>query len=197
MKKEIFAGIGLGLLVGTIIGLSIAEVTGIILGALTSLLAAFFGLRSGKEGETGNQIVIGTFSLVCVLSIFFGLFIRTHNLLTPSLENEVKEYKAAYFDSAEIKRIILFKHIGLIPEGYSFSKDAIQTSQNSVLMAGDEGAIYLCNAVNENSNLDEIKKAFDNSGGKFTTIERKLSLVITDTANLRSTLLYLKTLLCE
>jgi len=197
MKKEIFAGFGLGLLVGTIIGLSIAEVTGIILGALTSLLAAFFGLRGNKEGEAGNQVAIGAFSIVCVLSIFFGLFIRTHNLLSQSLENEIKEYKAANFDTSEIKKIILFKHVGLIPEGYSFSKDAIQSSRNSVLMSGDEGAIYLCDAVNDNSDLDEIKRAFDNSGGKFATIERKLTNVIPDTAKLRSTLIFFKTIICE
>ena len=55
MKRDLISGFALGLLVGLLIGLSIAQVTGIILGALTSLLAAFFGLRPDKEGETGNE----------------------------------------------------------------------------------------------------------------------------------------------
>jgi len=59
MKRDLISGFALGLLVGLLIGLSIAQVTGIILGALTSLLAAFFGLRPDKEGETGNKVVIG------------------------------------------------------------------------------------------------------------------------------------------
>ncbi|MEO6812869.1 MAG: hypothetical protein ABI172_03000 [Ginsengibacter sp.] len=197
MKKEIFAGLGLGILIGTIIGLSIAQVTGIILGALTSLLAAFFGLRGSKEGEKGNQMIIGTFSFACVLSVFLGLYIRTHNFFSPSLESEVKEYKTAFFDTSEIKKIILFKQLGLLPEGYSFSKDAIHTNQNSVLMSGDEKSLYLCEAIDENSSLDEIKKSFDNSGGKYSEIEKRLSLVISDTSNLRSTLLFFKSIICE
>jgi hypothetical protein len=186
MKKEIYAGLGLGLLIGTIIGLSITEVTGIVLGALTSLLTAFFGLRTSREGETGNQIVIGTFS-----------FTRTHNSFTPSLENEIKEYKMAFFDTSEIKKIILFKQLGLIPQGYTFSKDAIQKNRNSVLMAGEGKALYLCDAIYDNSTLDEIKKAFDNSGGKYNEIENKLSNVISDSAKLHNTLLFFKNMICE
>ncbi len=197
MKKEIFAGIGLGLLVGTIIGLSIAQVTGIILGALTSLLAAFFGLRTGKEGETGNQVIIGSFGITCVLAIFLGLFIRTHNLLAPSLQNDIKEYKAAFFDTGDIKKIILFKELGLVPQGYSFSKEAIQVNKSSVLMSGDDNAVYLCGAVNENSTIEEITKAFDNSGGKFADIENRLSNAIKDPEELRKTLLFFKALICE
>ena len=54
MKRDLISGFALGLLVGLLIGLSIAQVTGVILGALTSLLAAFFGLRPDKEGETAH-----------------------------------------------------------------------------------------------------------------------------------------------
>jgi len=197
MKKNIFAGLGLGLLIGTIIGLSIAQVTGIILGALTSLLAAFFGLRSNKDGEIGNQIIIGTFSISCLLSIFFGLYIRTHNLLSPSLSSEIKEYKNAYFDTAEIKKIILFKELGLIPDGYNFSKEKKQTNRQTALMAGNQGVIDLCNAVDDNSTLKDVKEAFDESGGKYSEIEKRLTLAIADSTELRNTLLFFKKLICE
>lgn len=196
MKKNIFAGIGLGLLTGTIIGLSIAEVTGIILGALTSLLAAFFGLRANKEGERGNQIIIGTFSVTCLVSIFFGLFIRTHNLLSPSLASEIKEYKDAYFDTVEIKKIILFKELGLIPNGYSFSKEAKQLNRQSLLMAGDNNSMELCSLISDDSSLPDIKEAYDVSGGKYKEIETQLSMVIKDTTDLRNTLLTLKQIIC-
>lgn len=142
MRKDIFSGAGLGLLVGVIIGISIAELTGIILGALTSLLAAFFGLRSNSEGEKGNQLVIGSFSFTCVLAIFLGLLIRTHNFLAPSLASQIKEYELASFDSAEIREIILLKEFGIIPEGYSFSKEARQMNRNSILMADETSETY-------------------------------------------------------
>ncbi|MFN8257844.1 MAG: hypothetical protein U0W24_19260 [Bacteroidales bacterium] len=197
MKKEIFSGLGLGLLIGIIIGLSIAEVTGIILGALTSLLAAFFGLRSTLDGEKGNQLIIGTFSFSCVLSIFLGLFIRTHNLLAPSLTSQIKEYKLASFDSNEIKKIILLKEFGLVPEGSSFSKEAKQSTEKSVLMTSNNQELYLCNDIDSNSTLEEIKRAYVNSGSQYADFEIKLSNIITDKTELRNTLIYFKTLICD
>ena len=196
MKKDIYAGIALGILVGGIIGLSIAQVTGIILGALTSLLAAFFGLRPNNEGETGNQMIIGTFSIACLFAIFGGLYIRTNNLFSPSLEKDIKLYQEAKFTSDEIKQIILVKKLGLIPKEFSFVPEAKSTNDQTVLMAGDEG-IFLCNDITENSTLTEIKLSFDNSGGKYQKIEQNLSEIISDTTELRNTLLYLKDLICE
>jgi hypothetical protein len=197
MKKEIFAGLGLGVLIGTIIGLSIAEVTGIILGALTSLLAAFFGLRSEKNGETGNQVRIGTFSFTCLLSIFMGLFIRSHNLLSPSLENEINDYRMAFFDTSEIKKIILFKQFGLIPQELSFSKEAARLNRNSVLMASETKSLFLCNDIDANSSLDDIRKSFDNTSSKLSELEKTLSNQLRDTVILRNILLSVKNALCE
>jgi hypothetical protein len=197
--KNIYAGLGLGLLVGTIIGLSIAEVTGIVVGALTSLLAAFFGLRSNKEGETGNQMVIGTFGIICLLGIFLGLYIRTHNLLSPSLSSEIKEYQEASFDANEIKEIILFTKLGLVPEGFQFSKEGKEAGNAalSVVMASDQDELHLCVVIDENSSLDDIKEAFGESGGKYQEIEAHLSTMISDPAELRNTLLFFKQLICE
>lgn len=196
MKKDIFAGIGLGLLVGIIIGLSVAEVTGIILGALASMLAAFFGLRPAKDGETGNQVIIGTFGLICTLSIFIGLYMRTHNFLSPSLKSEITEYKEASFDQDDIKKIILYKELGLLPQGYTFSKE-LQHETSTSLMAGGDKNIYLCSAIDNTSSLSEIKQAYDDSGGTYKEVENRLTKAIQDTSELRSTLLFFKTILCK
>jgi hypothetical protein len=197
MKKEIFAGIGLGLLVGTIIGLSIAEISGLILGALTSLLAAFFGLRASKDGESGNQIRIGIFCLSCLLSIFLGLVIRTHNLLAPSISDEILQYKNAQFDQTEIKKILLFKELGIIPNGFTFSKEAKVMNDKTILMSGYEPSVYLCSVINDSSSLEEIKMAYDKSGKKYQEIEMKLTFIINNPVELKAILIYLKTLLCN
>jgi hypothetical protein len=194
MKIKFFAGIGLGLLTGVIIGLSIAEVTGVILGALTSLLAAFFGLRSNKEGETGNHLVIGSFGFTCVISIFLGIYVRTHNLIAPSLETDLATYRAASFDTAEIKKIILFKELGLVPAGFTFSKEAKQLN-SSVLMTDTTGST-LCR-INDHSTLEEIQEAFDNSSGLHSKIQHTLSQSITDKTALRDLLLLIKKSICQ
>jgi hypothetical protein len=197
MKRNVFAGMGLGLLIGVIVGLSIAQVTGMVLGALTSLLAGFFGLKGSKEGEMGNQILIGTFSLTCLCAIFFGMFIRTHDLFSPSMTSDVDKYKYAKFSEDEIKKIILFKELGLVPEGYKFSKDAKDTHGLSVLMVGGDSTVFLCQEIDENSPLEEIKSAFDRSGGRYQQVERSLSSTISNPGELRLSLLHIKTLLCK
>ena len=196
MKKQIFSGLALGILVGTIIGLSISEVTGIILGALTSLLTAFFGLRPNKEGEQSNYIVIGMFSIACLAGIIGGLILRNNNLLSPTLEQEVAEYRNANFTDAEIKQILLVKKLGLIPEGMQFEAAAKEKGKNTSLMAGEE-VLNLCASDLENASLDEIRKAFDNSGGKYQKIEQQLSLVVNDPQQLRTTLLLISEGICR
>ena len=196
MKKEIYAGLGLGLLIGFIIGLSIAQVTGIILAALTSLLAAFFGLQNNLEGKTGNKVVIGTFSFTCIISIFFGLYIRTHNLLSPSLESNIVTYKnSKLFDQKEIKEIILFKELGLIPSGFKVKEDKV-SPQSSVLMSGTDTSLNLCYSITNTSSLHDIKDAFIKSGPEYADLEKKISL-IPDSVALRKTLLTLKSCLCN
>ena len=195
MKKEIFSGISLGILTGFIIGLSISQIAGIILGALTSLLAAFFGLKSGDEGKTANLVIIGSFSIACLVSIFMGLYMRTHNFLSPSLADQIKIYKSVPFDSLEIKKIILLKEFGLVPDGYSVSNEAKNLNDKTSLMSG-EGSV-LCEEINDSSSLEQIKEKFRESGFKFQEMERKLSEIITDENTLKQTLLYLKSLACR
>lgn len=197
MKKEIFAGLGLGLLIGIIIGLSIAEVTGVILAALTSLLAAFFGLRSGNEGEKGNQVVIGTFGFSCILAILMGIYIRTHNSFSPSTENDIAAYKKIQFSDKEIREIILFKEFGLIPEGLTFSKDAKQNNKASVLMADDQKISELCKLIDDKSSYIEMKSAYINTSLKNQELIEMLEENKIDTSVVKSILLKLTNILCE
>lgn len=195
MKKEVLAGLGLGILIGTIIGLSIAEVTGIILGALTSVLAAFFGLKPAKEGETPNHGAIAAFGFSCLIAIFLGMFIRTHNLLAPSLDSQIKEYTQAGFAVEEARQLVLVQHLGLIPKDKPFNADAKNGSGLSVLMAGDDG-LTLCTAIEDQSPLVDIKQAFTDSGGKYDQLQSDLSAIIGDEESLRKTLLLLKSMIC-
>lgn len=196
MKKDIFAGIGLGLLVGGIIGLSIAEVTGLILGTLTSLLTAFFGLRPAKEGERGNKLIIGSFSLVCMLGILGGMYLRNNNSFAPSLEEEINTYKKAQFSTEEIKQILMVKKFGLVPEQYQYIAEAKSKGDQTVLMADDINGVYLCTAITPQSTLQDILEAFNDSGAKYADMAKNLRTFIKDDDELKNTLLYLKNVIC-
>jgi hypothetical protein len=108
---EIASGIGLGLLVGIIIGLSVSHVVGIILGALTSLLATFFGLTASKEGDqtkfNTKPLTIFCFGLSTACFILIGIYLRTHNTLGPSLKNQKEELVAMGLKPEEISKVLL------------------------------------------------------------------------------------------
>ncbi len=194
MKKEIFAGLGLGLLIGVIIGLSIAQVTGIILGALTSLLAAFFGLKDSGTATAGNRVIIGTFSISCLCSIFLGLYVRTHDLLSPSVKNEYDTYTGLkLFNKQEVKQILLFRTLGLVPKDYKAGAEKT-AHQNSVLMSSDDAALRLCDS--STFSLLDLKNAFVQAGPAYAELANKV-LLIPDTLDQYKTFLLIKDCLCK
>ncbi|MEC7781906.1 MAG: hypothetical protein VYB38_00755 [Bacteroidota bacterium] len=199
MRRDFLSGLALGILVGLIIGLSIAQVTGIILGALTSLLAAFFGLRPDKEGESGNKIIIGSFSLGCFTALLLGIFLRTHDVLAPSLQNEIALYKSVNFLDEEIKELIYFKHFGLVAnQKLSFNKEAANANAlKSTLLMADENDLALCAVELEDLSLREIEELFLASGGKFQRLFDQLQQNSMDDSELKSSALLIKELLCE
>jgi hypothetical protein len=195
-KREAFAGIGLGMLLGVIIGLSISQVTGIILGALTSLLAAFFGLRDKKSDDQSKPIIICYFGASCFIFIMLGIYIRTHQLLSPSLASQTEKLKEVGFNQNEIKQILLAKEFGLMVSDWKFSAEAKDKSDKTILMTGEDG-LELCSGINHESSLNEIIQTFDRSGKKYNEAERQLRSIINDTTQLKSTLLILKSVLCK
>lgn len=197
MKKDIFAGVGLGLLVGAIIGLSIAEVTGLILGTLTSLLTAFFGLRPTKKGEAGNKVIIGSFSLICLVGILGGMYLRNNNSFAPSLKEEIEEFQDANFTPEQIRNIIMVKRFGLVPEQYSFIAEAKSKGDQTVLMSAELENVFLCSAITSQSTLPEILEAFNDSGAAYANMARELQNIIKDDDELMSTLIYFKNVICE
>ena len=98
MTTQVFSSLGIGLLVGILLGLSSAPVVGLVVGSITALLASLLGfklpVREGADGSKADQLPqatvqiliglrAGTFGFACVLGIFAGIYMRTHDLLSP------------------------------------------------------------------------------------------------------------------
>jgi len=121
LLAELFAGAGTGLLLGLLLGLSASPVVAVVVGALAALLASLIGLPlPGKAGAAADapgpaqrkaaHWRAAVFSLVCVLGLLIGLYVRTHDLLSPtprSLQVQVDELTALGFSSAEARRIVV------------------------------------------------------------------------------------------
>ena len=90
---QIFASTGIGLLIGVLLGLSTSQVVGLVVGAVASLLASLLGLvvpgateKSPQESVKAQKLVglrAGVFGFTCLIGVGVGIYIRTHNLLSP------------------------------------------------------------------------------------------------------------------
>ena len=121
LAAQIFSGAGVGLLLGMLLGLSSSPVVSLVVGALAALLASLVGIRvPGKEpAEAPTETVsvaqkraaafrAGVFGLSCLLGLLGGIYLRTHNALSPiqpSLKQQVDELVSVGFSAVEARRI--------------------------------------------------------------------------------------------
>lgn len=122
MRQNLFAGIGLGLLVGLLLGLSVSNTVGGAIAALTGLLAVFFGLNAsvGQSPKPESSLVrITAFSFACVFGVMGGISFRTHGWLSPTIKDQVTSWKNAGYDDAEAKRIVKESFSGSTPRSDS------------------------------------------------------------------------------
>ena len=94
----------LGLLIGLLVGLSTSPVVGTFVGTIAALavtlLSAGLGTKSKDKDPISkkaneaqpvkfNYAAIVGFSLFCILGIISGIWLRTHDILSPSLERRL------------------------------------------------------------------------------------------------------------
>jgi hypothetical protein len=104
---DALAGIGLGLMLGTIVGLTTTPVVAGLVGGITSLLAVFLGLDGGGgEGKLAsiarvqlNAVRIGCFGLAAVAGFGIGLYVRINNPLAEAPQTQLARWQAAFPDN--------------------------------------------------------------------------------------------------
>jgi alkylhydroperoxidase family enzyme len=125
MAAQVFSSLGIGLLVGILLGLSSAPVVGLVVGSITALLASLLGFnlptKERAENASGNQLPqamvqmlialrAGTFGFACVAGIFIGIYMRTHDVLSPparGLEARYAELLAVGFDPEQARALLV------------------------------------------------------------------------------------------
>lgn len=169
---QVFSGLGIGLLVGIIVGLSVSPVVSIILGSLAALLAAFMGLQDGGAAEPANPnflsrlnmsgLRMGSFGFACVAGILFGLFIRSHDLLSIPVERQVEKWTKAGYKVEEARQFVAFQKLGVKPAAKEIIAGNIQKAGSSNLYAG-LSQIDLCYEISlarYGDDASEVLKAY-------------------------------------
>jgi len=159
-KATIFSGIGLGLLLGLIMGLSVSETVKIVMGALTAVLGAFLGFDkrsfsgiSSEEYQKENQnahftaLRAGWFGFAVIAGILFGMWFRTHEVFTTSLEKSIKQWTDAGYEPDYARKLVVFQRLAIHPKtGEVGAITETQRGQSSSLFSAEQEA-SLCGII--------------------------------------------------
>ncbi|RJE76954.1 hypothetical protein BGP78_01520 [Pseudoalteromonas sp. MSK9-3] len=110
-KCALFGGAGIGLLFGVIMGTSVTPTVTMMLGALTTLLAAILGLND-QHFNSNKALRIGAFGFACVVGAYMGLYVRAHNVLAPALLTLKAQYQGVGYTEQQALELITLKAFG-------------------------------------------------------------------------------------
>jgi hypothetical protein len=139
---EVFVGGSIGLFLGLLVGMSVSPVVGIVVSGITGILAALLGISgTSSEAEAGklkkfqlsSSARMIAFGLAASFGLFTGLWIRTHNSLSPSRVDDVRAWTAAGWPPEEARALRVYSELGLAPAGTKASADGAKSGTPSVL----------------------------------------------------------------
>lgn len=180
---EFFAGATMGMLIGSLIGLSTVPVVGGVVSALTALIGAFLGLagpNASKLPLTFQPARVIGFGLCCVIAIVAGIIIRTHHLLAPAAKDQVASLVAAGFDQPAAIELVAYQNFGIVPAGKTIQENRVTQAGTSGLFAFEsESVSAVCKELSRSHDQapSERLKAFPVGGAKFRAIGDRISHV--------------------
>lgn len=168
------AGLGVGLLIGLMLGLSASPVVATVMTALTGLLGGFIGVRSSSDNQTTSpcdMVFAITFAFAAILGIFTGLYMRNHNLLSPTLAQQKQQWIEIGFEEDQALALVVRQRLGT-----SSTKSANSTTASSLsgitstyLFAGNASNCGKLKPASFSDN-DELTRAWRSEGDRWEQI---------------------------
>ena len=136
LPADVAAGGGMGLLVGVLLGLSVAQAVGGVIAALSALIGGFLGLTGGGNAHSWRT---GAFGLTCVIGVLLGLFVRSGAVLAPSIEQDVAQWQRAGFSKEQALSYVAFARLGIKPAGTEMTARPAADATSNALFADRAG----------------------------------------------------------
>ncbi|MCA8881703.1 MAG: hypothetical protein KDA73_17520 [Rhodobacteraceae bacterium] len=124
---DVIAGGGIGLLLGTVVGMTTSEVVATVVGALTALLAVLLGLdgsdAAARSPVRANALRIGSLGLFTVLGLGLGLYVRINNPIALSPEAQMAKWQHTFPDDPTLaKQMMVYERTGIRPASFTYGK---------------------------------------------------------------------------
>jgi len=165
---SVFAGIGIGLMVGLLLGMSAPSakpVVGIFIGAVGVALAALLGLND-KNFSTAKGLRIGSFGLAVFLAAPAGIYARDHGLFSPGLGERITQVTSLGYSKDQALSYLIKSEAAAKADGNELM--ALMNSGKSYLFAG-EGQVEACNSLAQMRPYDK-ESTFAQVQSSFTTL---------------------------
>lgn len=203
MIGQLFAGGGLGLLVGVLVGLSASPVVSVILGSIAAGLVTLLGFSgNAKDGEpaygAGTVVRLGSFGVACAFAVVLGIFLRTHNIASPSIAEQVNEVTKAGYSADEARRWVAYRNLGASLEATAGREKAHEgaaaPAASTVLFSGTDRGECKNFDPTQYKNTAEHLYALRQLGGRYAAYADKIASM--DSNQQKTTLEGLHLLFC-
>jgi hypothetical protein len=150
------AGLCLGTLTGTLVGLTTTGVVSTVLSTVVAIITAFLGIGGElKFFETSSAPirVIG-FSLAMTIALVSGIWLRSHQALSPTPIEIVRQLTAAGYSTTEARDLARLVRFGLKFEGVDpISEEAVAGSIKQTQTSLYSSTASRCNDLNRDKSL--------------------------------------------
>ena len=207
VATQVFSSLGIGLLVGLLLGLSSAPVVGMVVGSVTALLASLLGVGLPSKGDDQSPISrerqqsliglrAGPFRLACIVGMFSGIYMRTHDLLSPpptGLKERYEELQSIGFSPERARELLVPAAGAAAPTGDSVKP----TTRNTTLFSVDAETCQQI-AIGRFASLGAAAGYYEGKGlARLARLTREIDQSINDEAGKRVAVGAVLEVMCE
>lgn len=118
---DVVTGLVLGALTGILVGLTTASVIATVLSSVLAIATTFVGLAGETKfaAVTVNHARVASFAAAMIFTLLGGMWIRTHDLLSPSPKELYDQLVAANIKPDDAGDLVMFAKFGLLPKDKS------------------------------------------------------------------------------
>lgn len=184
MLSQVFAGAGLGLLVGLLLGLSSSPTVALVVGALATAMTTLLGFARADSNApstslSGSAVRLGSFGFACAVAVLAGLLMRTHEWASPSVGQQIDTLVKAGYSPDEARQWVEYRSLGTVLNPAAHTAPGADNRSpalgSSVLFSGRDSGDCQYFDTSQYKNAREQLHSLELLGGVYAKYAQKIS----------------------